>query len=285
MKALSIPVRVSGPGSQPDDDPAQCLAFARDVEAFRMPGVPACEDSDAMAQATGAAEAFLALLQAWDPALEPHGPSMDLRALSPGALDVVNQLLGEGEVSVRVTGTRSARIQESVFAGVWRVCEVDGDGSLVADSVEAAPLPRIVAEAASAAAAAAPGAVALPPGAMNSPALLDEIRACVRRRKHGDPAHVINLTLLPLSADDHLVLEQALPVGPVAIISHGFGTCRVTSTGVRDVWRVQYFNAMNTLILNTIEVTDAPEVALAACDDLLDSRERFAELVAWVRAS
>jgi hydrogenase-1 operon protein HyaF len=210
---------------------------------------------------------------------------MDLRALSPAALDVVNQLLGEGEVSVRITGPRPARIQESVFAGVWRVCEVDGNGSLVADAVEAAPLPRIVAEAAGAAAAAAPSAVALPQGAMNSPALLDEIRACVHRRKRGEPAHVINLTLMPLSADDHLVLEQALPVGPVAIISHGFGTCRITSTGVRDVWRVQYFNTMNTLILNTLEVTDAPEVALAACDDLRDSRERFAELVAWIRAS
>jgi hydrogenase-1 operon protein HyaF len=48
---------------------------------------------------------------------------------------------------------------------------------------------------------------------------------------------------------------------------------------------VQYFNSMNTLILNTIEVVDVPEVALAADEDLLDSRERLAELIAWMGES
>jgi hydrogenase-1 operon protein HyaF len=88
--------------------------------------------------------------------------------------------------------------------------------------------------------------------------------------------------VFPLSPDDHRVLERALPVGPVAMISRGFGNCRVTSTLARDVWRVQYFNSMNTIILDTIEVVDVPEVALAADEDLADSRERLAELIAWM---
>ena len=66
------------------------------------------------------------------------------------------------------------------------------------------------------------------------------------------------------------------------MISRGFGNCRITSTLARDVWRVQYFNAMNTMILNTIEVVDVPEVALAAVEDLEDSRGRLAELIAWM---
>jgi hydrogenase-1 operon protein HyaF len=81
------------------------------------------------------------------------------------------------------------------------------------------------------------------------------------------------------------VLERALPVGPVAMISRGFGNCRITSTCARDVWRVQYFNNMNTLILNTIEVVGVPEVALASAEDLVDSRERLAELVTWMSES
>ena len=56
-------------------------------------------------------------------------------------------------------------------------------------------------------------------------------------------------------------------------------------TGIADVWRVQYFNNMNTLILNTIEIVDVPEVALAAVEDLADSRERLAELVLWMDES
>ena len=46
------------------------------------------------------------------------------------------------------------------------------------------------------------------------------------------------------------------------ILSRGFGNCRITSTAARDIWRVQYFNNMQTLILNTIEVVAMPEVAV-----------------------
>jgi hydrogenase-1 operon protein HyaF len=65
-------------------------------------------------------------------------------------------------------------------------------------------------------------------------------------------------------------------------MSRGFGNCRITSTGTRDVWRVQYFNSMNTLILNTIEVVEMPEVVLASAQDLVDTRKRLAELVDWM---
>jgi len=127
--------------------------------------------------------------------------------------------------------------------------------------------------------------VDVPDGAMNSPALLAEIGSQMAARGVGDSAHVINLTLFPMTPEDHVVIEQALPVGPVAMISRGFGNCHVTSTGLADVWRVQYFNNMNTLILNTIEIVDVPEVALAAAEDLEDSRERLSELVDWMTAS
>jgi hydrogenase-1 operon protein HyaF len=42
---------------------------------------------------------------------------------------------------------------------------------------------------------------------------------------------------------------------------------------------------MNTLILNTIEVVDVPEVALASAEDLADSTTRLQELVQWISES
>jgi hydrogenase-1 operon protein HyaF len=39
---------------------------------------------------------------------------------------------------------------------------------------------------------------------------------------------------------------------------------------------------MQTLILNTLEVVEVPEVAMAAPDDLTDSRERMIELLDWM---
>ena len=53
----------------------------------------------------------------------------------------------------------------------------------------------------------------------------------------------------------------------------------------RNLWRVQYFNSMQTLILNTLEVVEVPEVAMAAADDLADSRERLRELLDWMGES
>ena len=285
MKTLSIPLRVVGPGSLPEDESLQCLDMPREMNTFAMPRVPTRVDPEALSEARDAMQEFLEALQPWDPAMDNAGPRIDISGLSPAAIEVVDQMLGEGEVGIRIDGTRKAHIQESVFAGIWRVCELDAHGRLVADRIEAASLPTIALDAARDAATPTPAPVALHDGAMNSPALLAEIADRMRQRQPGRPAHVINLTLFPLTPEDHRVLEQALPVGPVAIISRGFGNCRITSTLARDVWRVQYFNTMNTLILNTLEIVDAPEVALAAVEDLVDSRERLAELVAWMSES
>ena len=285
MKTLSIPIRVVGPGSQPEEESVQCLDIPREMNTFLMPRVPARVDPEALSEARDAMQEFLEALEPWDPAMSNAGPRIDISGLSPAAIEIVDQVLGEGEVGIRIDGIRKAHIQESVFAGIWRVCELDADGRLIADRIEAASLPAIVLDAARDAAEPTPAPAALADGAMNSPSLLAEIADRMRQRRPGRPAHVVNLTLFPLTPEDHRVLEQALPVGPVAIISRGFGNCRITSTLARDVWRVQYFNTMNTLILNTLEIVDAPEVALAAVEDLVDSRERLAELVAWMSES
>jgi hydrogenase-1 operon protein HyaF len=286
-KPFPFPVRVVGPGTQPEDDmELQYLAMPREMNTFRMPIPPENADAQAMTTARDTLAAFLAQMEAWDPASGVPGPRMELSQLPPAALALVNEMLGEGEVAIQVNAPASYRIQESVFTGLWRVLAFDAGFALTSDSIEAAPLPRAVIEAARAGASSTLPAVDMPAGAMNSPALLHEIGAQMRElRAPGAPAHVVNLTLFPMTPDDHAVLERVLPVGTVAIMSRGFGNCRITSTGARDVWRVQYFNQMNTLILNTIEVVAVPEVALAAAEDLEDSRGRLAELVAWMSES
>jgi hydrogenase-1 operon protein HyaF len=286
MKDFPLPVRSVGSGSQPvEDEELQYLEMPRGMRTFQMPIVPEEAEAAALTEARDLLARFLGQLEGWDPAAGVRGPRIDLAGVSPPALEIMNQMLGEGEVSIQVGGERRFRIQESVFTGLWRVCALDGDGLLAEDWLEAGMLPEFVAPMARNAGRDAPARIDLPDGAMNSPALLAEIGSQMATRSRGDPAHVINLTLFPLTPDDHTVLAQALPVGPVAMISRGFGNCHVTSTGLADVWRVQYFNNMNTLILNTIEVVDVPEVVLAAGEDLADSRERLAELIDWMSES
>jgi hydrogenase-1 operon protein HyaF len=285
MKPFPLPVRVVGPGSHVEEEELQYLAMPRGMAVFEMPRIPPRTDAAHMAAARELLAGFLDRMEAWDPAAGGNAPRLDLGDVASGTLEIANQMLGEGEVAIRVDGPRGYRIQESVFAGVWRVCELDGDGRVAKDWVEASPIPSVVTDAAHAGSDPVLPSVALPDGAMNSPALLAEIQEQIRAWRPGQEAHVINLTLFPMSPEDHQVMERAVPVGSVAIMSRGFGNCRVTSTGAQHVWRVQYFNNMNTLILNTIEIVDLPEVAAAAVEDLADSRERFAELIEWMGES
>jgi hydrogenase-1 operon protein HyaF len=286
MKQIAtIPIYPLGPGSQPAEDAElDYLDMPRGMSTFEMPNVPEDADAAHMAVACEVLDGFVAALKAARGGAGAY-PSIDLADVPEPALEVINQSLGEGEVSIRIQGGRDVRIQETVFAGVWRERHFGADGSLLRDLLHAGPIPPVAVEAAQTAGEPVPRAVAFPPGAMNAPSLLHEIRAQARERREPGAPHVLNLTLLPLTPDDHVCLEQALPVGPVAVMSRGFGNCRVTSTLVRGVWRVQYFNNMQTLILNTIEVVDVPEVALAADDDLADSEERLVELLDWMRES
>lgn len=285
MRPFSLPVRSIGPATSSDDEPLQVLDIPHEILAFEMPRVPEHASGHALRDARDSLARFGELLAAWDRSISGANPRLDLFGLPPDTRAVLNEVLGEGEVAVQVSGKQAWRIQESVFTGLWRVCAVERDGSLGADWLEAASLPEIALSAARAAASPHVLPIAMPAGAMNSPALLHELAAHVAQSRDGSSRHVLNLTLLPLTPEDHRVLERALPVGPVAMISRGFGNCRVTSTAVRDVWRVQYFNSMNTLILNTIEITIAPEVVVAADEDLVDTRGRLAELVDWMSAS
>jgi hydrogenase-1 operon protein HyaF len=284
MKTFPLPIRMIGPGSQIEAEPLQTLGMPRDMRTFEMPSVPHSADTSALNGTRLLLMRFLALMSDWEPGRGPN-PVLDLIAVQPDILKIAGEMLGDGEVSIQVNGKRTLRIQESVFTGVWRSVELNGDGQIIGDWIEAAPLPGAVLHAARIESSPELADVKLPSGAMNSPALLRELQAQLRHRKPGSGAHVLNLTLFPMTAEDHAVLEQALPIGNVAVISRGFGNCRVTSTATRDVWRVQYFNSMNTMILNTIEVVEVPEVALAAPEDLADTRTRLVELIDWIAES
>jgi hydrogenase-1 operon protein HyaF len=285
MKTLNIPFRAIGPGSQPDHGAElQFMDMPKEIHRFSMPHVPENAAGRDMAMARAIVEDAIGALGRWRPG-ELAYPRIEVTDLASGPLALLNEVLGEGEVSIRVAQPRALRMQETLFAGVWRVLQFDEGGGLERDTIEICAIPRLAIESARRATRLTLPAATPPAGVMNAPSLLAEIEYQSHAWRDGAPAHVLNLSLLPLSPDDHRHLENALPVGPVAIMSRGFGNCRITSTALAHVWRVQYFNNMQTLILNTIEVVDVPEVALAAPEDLADSAERLAELAEWMAES
>jgi len=130
-----------------------------------------------------------------------------------------------------------------------------------------------------------PDLLSAPPGIMNAQPVLAELADQRQQWRDGSPAHVVNLTLLPLTPEDIGFMDHVLGTGRVLILSRGYGNCRITNCEVANTWRVVYYNSQDQVILNTVEVTGLPEVACAAREDLHDSLDRLGEVLDWVAQS
>lgn len=174
MNPFPIPVRAApllGPGSQPDEGAAlDVMPLPREMHTFEMPPVPQQAPPGTLEAATELLAGLLRNLRAWDFASGEDGPRVDLCGLPAPVLDIVGQVLGEGEVSIRVDGEQPLRIQETAFAGLWRCCRLDARGVRLHDWIEAGAVPGVVPEAARAGTAAGLAEAPLPPGVMNAPA-------------------------------------------------------------------------------------------------------------------
>ncbi|MCB1890271.1 MAG: hypothetical protein KDH20_21885 [Rhodocyclaceae bacterium] len=280
MKPFPIPV--VGAGSHVEEEALEYIDMPKDMSTFAVPRVDEDADPAVRAEAFHVLEQLLDAMKAWTFGA-PSAPRIDLLPLRPPVRAAINELLGEGEVSLIVEGTPRLRIQETVFAGVWRVLGEADDG-VIQDVVCACALPEEAIARARAGSRRDLVAPALPDGVMNAPAVLTELAERATNYREGDEAHIVNLTLLPMSPADHGYLGSALGGGTVTVLSRGYGNCRVTSTALENTWWVQYFNSVDTVILSTIEVTDVPDVVPAAADDFADSIERLGEWVETLRA-
>ncbi|OCK53956.1 hydrogenase accessory protein HypB [Bradyrhizobium sp. LMTR 3] len=191
---------------------------------------------------------------------------------------LIAEVLGEGDLAgvVALPGGRVAQIQESVLAGIWRV-RIETDAAH--EYVEVGAIPEIVRRAATDLTSSDLMIGAAPDGAMNVLPVLAEVRERALAWQPGMRSQIINFTLLPMSAVDLAFLQQSVGNGPIQLISRGYGTCRVLATGIRNVWSVQFFNAMDTIILDTLEVGGVPMAALAAEEDFWGSAERLQEII------
>ncbi|MGB9116089.1 hydrogenase expression/formation C-terminal domain-containing protein [Bradyrhizobium sp.] len=269
-------IGIVGPGTQPTDEDGAELAYMEMPKGMRTYAMPAVPEPDEVEDI----EAALAVLAKVRYALAAGtSASFDLGGLDQQNRSFVDQVLGDGEVSI-VAGS-SIQAQESVLAGVWRVYELDAMGRLQSDTIEVGSFPRCVLLAAQDAAAAVltPHDGSLPAMVYNAPALVTEMADRLAAWRPGAAVHVINLSLLPLSDEDVSYLDARLGPGPVTILSRGYGNCRISSTGTRNGWYVRYFNSREAVILNTIEITEIPSVACAAPEDLEDSAQRLGEIL------
>lgn len=273
MKPFPLPVRLIGPGAMTEEETLHYLKMPADMTVYATPPLPATTPP-----------AVLAVLARLAAALGPAANTspIDLGALHTAERAALHTLLGEGEVGARIQQADGSEVcvQEAVFAGVWRVIHTRA-GQVVADHVEVGAAPACLAEAALQGLWPAPPAWdgPLPEGVVNAPALIAEVAQKAAAWRPGAPAEVINLSLLPMSMADIAFLDHHLGTGELTVLSRGYGNCRITNTRLAHVWRVVYYNSADAVILNSVEVTALPDVAMAAPEDLSDSRERLTDIL------
>jgi hydrogenase-1 operon protein HyaF len=281
MKPSDPLVHTFRPGGSEDSDPSDQLDYLplpREINSYSKPLLPEPEAVKNLSRAMEAMAWLQGALGHYRVGGQPR--ALDISTLDAHNRDLVNQILGEGEVSVLYRGEFSARIQESVLAGVWRTFYLDQQHSPVRDIIEVCDAPSLArSPAANHSTDLLFLATNAPADASNARPILVEIQERLAQRSARQPAHVINLTLLPLSESELAFLDQALGIGPIRLLSRGYGDCRIDSTGMAGVWWVRYFNAADKLILNTLEVVDLPAVACAAQEDLDDSRQRLGDIL------
>jgi hydrogenase-1 operon protein HyaF len=277
---------LTGPGSQPADDAFDYMEMPKGMRTFSRPDVPEPDETASLRPALARLEETLEALRfqaAGSGAPGERAARVELDGLDAANRAFVDQTLGDGEVSV-IAGA-SLQAQESVFAGAWRLHEVDADGALISDAIEIGAFPPSVLRLAQD--GAGPGLRPFdgeePAGLMNAPALITEIAHKLARWRPGAAPEVLNFSLLPLSDADVGYLDARLGRGTVTILSRGYGNCRIASTAAKNAWQVRYYNSREILILNTLEITEIPSVACAAVQDLEDSASRLNEILELYR--
>jgi len=263
-----------GPGSQPEE--GEELRYMQLPSGMRTYSAHTPEVDDASA-VTPALKTLADIASAAEACAKGGMASFDLAHLDAANRALIAETMGQGEVAMKIRGIPSLMVQESVFAGVWMVAGAGVD-LIEVGAVPSASLSRAFEPFRPSLGSSHPRQ----PGVVNAPALAAEIFDKSAAFVGGLP-HVVNLTLLPHTEEDLIWLDKVLGEGAVTILSRGYGNCRITATATPHVWRVQFFNSMDTLILDTFEVTTMPEVAMAAPEDLEDTAERIREVLEAIR--
>jgi len=271
----------TGPGSQGEEG-LHYLSMPTQMDTFEIPQLPEAQE---LALYPQAAEKLRDLQTALDKAAANLSGAtsfarIELDSLDDDACALLYQTLGEGEVAARIEHTNlNVRIQETVLAGVWWLQQLDDNKQITHQWLEVGAVPDYMLT------DSFPFACdytmpEVPADLHNAAPVLLELleKARAHREKPFTEPHVINFSLLPFTETDHAFLGKTLSHGGAVILSRGYGNCRITSCAVPGIWRVQYFNSTDQLILDTIEVISIPQSACAAREDLEDSAERLREI-------
>ncbi|MCI4458340.1 MAG: hydrogenase expression/formation protein [Thermocrinis sp.] len=104
---------------------------------------------------------------------------------------------------------------------------------------------------------------------MNAPAILYEILQALKDFYNKGERHIIYINKLPLTEEDKRVILDVLRDGQVKIfLKSASQKVEWRETGISGVWIGVFFNRDEKPILETIEITDFPMLAMSQREDI-----------------
>lgn len=282
---------IKGADFNTEDNKLDYLEIPREISTFNMPSTNLEAETEVLNLAITILQELCDEMTKDDFVNRYHSNQIrfDLTQKNAKVIQLLNETLGSGEVSVIINGVnedngKQWHIQESVFTGLWREVLIY-DKRIISDNLVVGSIPEIVINKAFVGCEKLNNLPEAPANIMNAQAILAEIKEISLARgnqkiTHANSHHIINLSLLPATPEDLKYMADILGDGNVSILSRGFGNCRIVSTKYTNVWWVKFFNNNEKLIQNTIEITAIPTMALAADEDFSASLERLQE---WLK--
>lgn len=115
---------------------------------------------------------------------------------------------------------------------------------------------------------------------MNAPALLYEILQALKDLYEKGEEHIIYANKIPISDEDREALLDILGEGQVKIrLESNTQPVEWRETGISGVWIGVFYDRDNKPILETIEITYFPKLAMAQKEDVEEAIQKLKERI------
>ena len=119
----------------------------------------------------------------------------------------------------------------------------------------------------------------------NVRALLHEIHQALERFAAHAETSQIDLSTLPLSAEEERILFDALGLGEVEIRLDVMGISLIRETAYAGVWRVEHYQESGELLARHLEICAVPAIVGAQAEDVRAGLERLNAVLSELAAN
>ena len=109
--------------------------------------------------------------------------------------------------------------------------------------------------------------------------ILHELRHALQRLRTDHTEHIIDLSSLPMAAEEYLEIEQLLGHGEIHARLQALGESTISETAIPGIWSIVHMNADKAVVGRFLEITDCPAILKTQAQDLENGIAQLAHVI------